>query len=51
MGMMIPLVVLVLLGIAFFIYGLPALKNMGGTQINVPDTIDVNINQPAQPTQ
>ena len=36
--------VLVYLG---FVYGLPALRQVksGGTQINVPDTIDINVNK------
>lgn len=46
MGTIVVLVVLIVLGYLGFIYGLPAFKQMqGGTQINVPDKIDVNINQ------
>ena len=47
MGMIIGLVVLVVFGFLFFVYGLPALRNMrfGGTEINIPDKIDVNVNQ------
>ena len=47
MGMIIGLVVLVLVGFLFFMYGLPALRQMrlGNPQINVPSEIDVNINQ------
>ena len=48
MGVIIGLVVLVLLGFLFFVYGLPALRQikLGGTEINVPDKIDVTVNQP-----
>ena len=48
MGTIIGLVVLVLFGFLFFVYGLPALRQikLGGTEINVPDKIDVTVNQP-----
>jgi len=47
MGMIIGLVILVVLGILFFQYGLPAIQNMssGGVQINVPSELDVTVNQ------
>lgn len=47
MGMIIGFVVLVIFGFFFFVYGLPALRNMrlGNPQINIPDKIDVNVNQ------
>lgn len=47
MGMIIGLVVLIVFGLLFFVYGLPALRNMklGTPQINVPSSIDVNIKQ------
>lgn len=47
MGMIVGLVVLIVFGFLFFIYGLPALRNIrfGGTEVNIPDKIDVNINQ------
>lgn len=47
MGMIIGLVVLIVFGLLFFMYGLPALRNMrlGTPQINVPSTIDVNVKQ------
>jgi len=46
-GMIIGLVVLIVLGYFGFVYGLPALQNMqlGAPQINIPEKIDVNINQ------
>lgn len=47
MGMIIGLVVLIVFGFLFFVYALPALRNMelGTPQINVPSTIDVNVKQ------
>ena len=47
MGMIILLAVLVVLGYLGYVYGLPALRQMqsGGVQINIPDKIDVNVNQ------
>ncbi len=47
MGMIVGLVVLMVLGYLFFIYGIPALKQLqlGSPQINIPSKIDVNVNQ------
>ena len=47
MGMVIGLIVLATVGLLFFVYGLPALRQMqfGNPQINIPNEIDVNINQ------
>lgn len=47
MGMMVFLVILFLGIYMFFVYGMPAIKGMqsGSPQINVPDKVDVNINQ------
>lgn len=47
MAMIILLVVLVVLGYLGYVYGLPALRQMqsGGVQINIPNKIDVNVNQ------
>ena len=47
MGMLIGLVVVIVLGFLFFVYGLPAIRNMrvGTPQINVPSQIDVNVKQ------
>ncbi len=46
-GLIIGLIVLIVLGYLFFVYGLPAIQNMhwGQTQVNIPSKIDVNINQ------
>ncbi|OGG07430.1 hypothetical protein A2872_02405 [Candidatus Gottesmanbacteria bacterium RIFCSPHIGHO2_01_FULL_42_12] len=47
-GMIVALVVLLVLAYLGYVYGLPALQQVklgGGTQINVPSEIDVNINQ------
>lgn len=47
LGMIIGLVVLAVVVYLFFVYGLPAIQNMqiGTPQINIPDKIDVNVNQ------
>lgn len=45
MVMIIVIAVLIVLGYIGFVYVLPSIGQMGGTQINVPDKIDVNINQ------
>lgn len=46
MGMIVGIVVLIILGYLVFVYGLPALRQMGGSpQINIPGKIDVNVNQ------
>lgn len=48
MGMIVGLVVLLILGYLFFVYGLPAIQNMqvGAPQINIPAKVDINITQP-----
>lgn len=50
MGMVVGLLLVVLVAILFFVYGLPALRS-GATnvvpQVKVPDTINVNV-QPAK---
>lgn len=47
MGMIVGLIALILVAYLFFVYGLPALRNvqLGAPQINVPAQIDVNVNQ------
>ncbi len=45
MGMIIGLVALFAFGYLFFIYGIPALRQIGSPQINIPSKIDVNIQQ------
>jgi len=47
MGMIIALVVLGVLVYLGLVYGLPALRQaqLGGPEINIPSTIDVNVNQ------
>lgn len=53
MGMIVGLIVLIVMAFLFFVYGLPAIRNMGPAQINVPapqvnipSKIDVNVTQP-----
>ncbi len=50
MGWIIALIVLLVVGYLFFMYGIPALRQMqlGSPQINIPSKIDVNINQPTK---
>lgn len=45
-GFLIGILVLVFFGFLFIYYGLPAIKNMGAPQVNIPSKIDVNVNQP-----
>ena len=47
MGMIVGLIVLAAVVFIFFVYGLPAIRQMqvGTPQINIPSKIDVNINQ------
>lgn len=47
-GMIIVLIILVVLGYLGYVYGLPALRQVqigGAPQINIPNKIDVNIQQ------
>lgn len=45
-GMIMGAVVLLVVGYLFFVYGLPAMRQVDVTpQINVPENIDVNVNQ------
>lgn len=48
MGMVLGLVVLAVFGYLFFIYGIPAIRQIQsrGVQINVPSDINVNVTQP-----
>lgn len=48
MGMLVGLVILLIIGYFFWVYGLPALRSMqygGAPQINIPSKIDINVNQ------
>lgn len=48
LGNLVAVLTLLILGVLFFVYGLPALRSAagGGTNVNVPDQIDVNLNTP-----
>jgi hypothetical protein len=51
LGFLVGLVVLLLAAFLLFYYGVPALRRTGvggGTNINVPRQIDVNVNQGSQ---
>lgn len=47
MGFLIGVIVLIVFGVLFFIYGLPYLQQLtsSGVQVNVPKDINVNIQQ------
>ena len=49
MGMVVGLLLVVLIAILFFVYGLPALRSSTTSvpQVKIPDTINVNV-QPAK---
>lgn len=50
MGVIVGLIVILVLGYLFIMYGIPALSQMkiGGAQITVPAKIDVNVIQPTK---
>lgn len=45
-GMIIGFILLMVLLFVFFVYGLPMMRQSSTPQVNVPDKVDVNINQP-----
>lgn len=48
MGFLLGIIILIVVAVLFFIYGLPYLQNLGGSggvQVNVPESIDVNVKQ------
>jgi hypothetical protein len=48
-GFLLWVIVLGLIGVIFFVYALPYIRNLSsnsGVQINVPEKIDINVNQP-----
>ena len=45
MGMIVGIVILIVVLYLGYVYGLPALRQMGTSQINIPSKIDVNVNQ------
>jgi len=44
-GMIIGVIVLIAVAYIFFMYGIPAIKQMGSPQINIPNKINVNVKQ------
>ena len=48
MGMVFGIIIAIAIIILFVVYGVPALQNNGndsaGTQVNVPESVDVNLN-------
>ncbi len=54
MGFVVGVILLILFVLGLLYYGLPALSRTTQSQspqINVPDKVDVTINQPTQPAQ
>ncbi|MEK7495701.1 MAG: hypothetical protein AAB569_00655 [Patescibacteria group bacterium] len=45
MGMIVGLIALFVVAYIFFVYGFPAIRQMGSPQINIPSKIDVNVQQ------
>jgi hypothetical protein len=47
MGFLLGIILLVILGVLLFTYGIPYLSNsFSGPQVNVPGQVDVNVNTP-----
>lgn len=47
MGFLLGVILLIVMVVLFLLYGLPYLRgSVGGTQVNVPEKIDVNVQQP-----
>lgn len=45
-GLIIALVIVIALAVLFFLYGLPAIrKGNGGTTVNVPDKVQVDVSK------
>jgi hypothetical protein len=42
-GVVVSVVVILIVAILFFMYALPALRDRGGTQVNVPDRIQIDV--------
>lgn len=48
MGFLVGAIILIVFGVIFFVYGLPLLRGLmgsNGVQVNIPKTIDVNVKQ------
>ncbi|CAN5144787.1 hypothetical protein BH09PAT1_BH09PAT1_7840 [soil metagenome] len=45
-GTIVGIILLVVLVLLFFVYGLPMLRSYGTPQVNVPGKVDVNVNTP-----
>ena len=43
--MILGLIVILVIAFLFFVYGLPMLRQSAAPQINVPDKIEVNVNE------
>ena len=47
LGLLLGVIVAIIALFAIFFYGIPALRSGAGTNINVPDKVDLNVNQGA----
>ncbi len=48
-GFLLGVILLIIFAAILIIYGLPLLQNAGSAnQVNIPDKVDVNVNQPKQ---
>lgn len=47
MGFLLGVIILVVFAVLFFVYALPYLRGLtsGGVQVNLPDKVDVNVQQ------
>jgi hypothetical protein len=50
-GLIMGILILAIVVAALFYWGVPMTRQNSGPTINVPDTVDVNVNQPDNPTQ
>lgn len=44
-GLILTVLLIVVFGVLFYVYGFPAINNIQSPQINIPDKIDVNVTQ------
>lgn len=51
LGFLLAVIVVILAVFFFFFYAFPQIKQAAPTQINVPDKVDVNIQQQGTPPQ
>ena len=47
-GFLVGVILLIVLAVLFFYYGLPAIQTAATPQVSVPEQVDVNVNTPNQ---